>query len=380
MKLLKKKTALANEFLYKSLHKIMKKFQSPIKYIQSNGILSSSGRHIKSVFPKLKKAGIIIHKNLTRKYKDVMTSSFDNYYLCDFEGDCTFHNAKIITSEFSKHNVDHVVAFGGGKVVDLGKLVAHSLDTPSIMIPSLASTIAPCTSVSVVYQPNGKIEEYVFYEKTPDMIIVDTQVIANAPSKYLVAGMGDAMSTYYEVDACIRNPNAKSKIYPFIYRPTYISLGIAHKCLDIIFKHGLTAKHDCDNNIISESLEQIIEANILMSGLGTECGGLALAHGLHNALIEFPQTNEYLHGEKIAFGTIVQLLVENNHHEAIKVAKFNDSVGLPTSLQELNITYSDQNIEKLADICLQPGNTSLNIKYITKKHLIDCIKEANFLV
>ena len=81
---------------------------------------------------------------------------------------------------------------------------------------------------------------------------------------------------------------------------------------------------------VTDAVDKIIEANILLSGLGVEAGGLAAAHGIHNALTLLPPSHAFMHGEKVAFGTIAQLTLENDRTEAARVARFNQRVGLPT--------------------------------------------------
>lgn len=360
----------------------MKAFQSPRKYIQHKGALTKVGNHVRTVYPQLQKSGIIMPEHLVSKYKHSLSETLKDYIVYTFDGECTYDNAQQILMEFHEQHVDHVVAFGGGKILDIGKLVAYHLKTPSVIIPSLASTDAPCTALSVIYKNNGEFQEYKFFETNPDIVIVDTQVIAEAPSRYLVAGMGDAMSTYYEAAACVRNSNAMNIIYPFIYRPSQISLAISKQCLDILYEHGVSAKNSCLMKETSESLDYIIEANILMSGLGAESGGLAMAHGLHNALTNFEETHKYLHGEKVAFGTIVQLVAEQNISEAVRVAKFNASVGLPTTLKDIGFTMNTPNdvIHKLAALCLEKDNTCWNVGPMTREYVANCIVTANNLL
>jgi glycerol dehydrogenase len=160
-----------------------------------------------------------------------------------------------------------------------------------------------------------------------------------------------------------------------------ISVGIAKQCLDVIYSQGEKAKMDCERHEVTENLEELVEANILLSGLGAESGGLAVAHGLHNALTLFPECHHFLHGEKVAFGTIVQLMMEKNLDEALRVGKFCHSVGLPTSLRELNIQPTRENVERLAELCLEPDNTTWNLgENITKQEVVRAISGANNLI
>ena len=160
------------------------------------------------------------------------------------------------------------------------------------------------------------------------MVLVYSEVILDSPVRFLASGMGDALSTYYEAQACQRNPAASSLIAPFIYRPPALATAIGRQCRDVLLEHGEAALAACTSKKMNSAFESVVEANILMSGLGAECGGLAGAHAIHNALNELPDSHKALHGEKVAFGTICQLFLEEDAEEAHKVAQLCKKVRL----------------------------------------------------
>jgi glycerol dehydrogenase len=195
-----------------------------------------------------------------------------------------------------------------------------------------------------------------------------------------IAGMGDALSTFYEARACSRNPAATTRIQPLTFRPPRIANAICAECLSILYEHGPAAKADCAAGLVTDALEHVIEANTLLSGLGVECGGLSVAHGLHNALTLLPETHSKMHGEKVAFGTLVQLMLEGDKAEAGKVARFNKRVGLPTCLQELGVVLDETKLELLVGCCLSPDSTCWTIgEHLTADLLKDAILAADEL-
>ncbi|MFW5687637.1 MAG: iron-containing alcohol dehydrogenase, partial [Bacteroidota bacterium] len=119
-----------------------------------------------------------------------------------FEGECTDKEIKRLSGIIRDEGSDVVVGFGGGKTIDTAKAVAHELKKPMIIIPSLASTDAPCSALSVIYTEKGEVDRYLILPQNPNVVIVDTQIIANAPSRFLVSGMGDALATWFEAEAC----------------------------------------------------------------------------------------------------------------------------------------------------------------------------------
>src|SRR5919205_1191320 len=96
-----------------------------------------------------------------------------------------------------------IVGAGGGKVLDTARAAAADLKLPVVNCPTVASSDAPCSALSVIYTDEGVFQEYRFYRKNPDLVLVDTQVIAQGPVRLLVAGMGDALATWFEARTCV---------------------------------------------------------------------------------------------------------------------------------------------------------------------------------
>lgn len=93
-----------------------------------------------------------------------------------------------------------------------------------------------------------------------------------------------------------------------------------------------------EQHVVTPALERVIEANTYLSGVGFESGGLAAAHAVHNGLTAIPDAHHYYHGEKVAFGTLTQLVLENAPVEEIEtVAALSHAVGLPITLAQLDI-------------------------------------------
>lgn len=358
-------------------------FESP-KYVQQRGALKHIGQFVRDTFPKAKQAGILIPEMLRERYLPSLLSSIpgdaDQPSVVEFDAEVTRSNLNRVLGQLKSKGVDHVIGFGGGKLLDMAKLAANELSVPVVICPSLASTDAPCTALSVIYKDNGDFDEYKFFPRPPDMVIADTEVIAAAPVRFLVAGMGDAMATFYEARACQDNPDASSLIAPLTYRPPRVAMAIAGACLDVLFSCGIQAKADCQQGQLSPAVDEVIEANILLSGLGAESGGLAAAHGFHNALTLLPESHSYMHGEKVAFGTLVQLLLEGNEKEAEKVARFNKAVGLPVTLSDLSIKQlSNDRLQQLVEACLVPDSTCWNVRGLNADKMEKAILGADAL-
>jgi glycerol dehydrogenase len=240
--------------------------------------------------------------------------------------------------------VDALIAVGGGKCVDTGKSVAYRLGVPLIVVPTLASNDAPCSALSVVYTPEGVSSDVEFFPENPAMVVVDTAVVAAAADRYLVAGMGDAMATWYEARATAANPNGIAAIGG---RPTLTGTALGKLCAETLYRQGVAAAEAVMKSSVNDALEEIVEANTLLSGLGFESGGLAVAHAMAQGytVVESVEENN-LHGEMVAMGVLAQLVLEQDADEAHKVANFFREVGLPIHLGQIGLsTDQSTNIE-----------------------------------
>lgn len=223
---------------------------------------------------------------------------------------------------------------GGGKVIDTAKIVADRLNIPVIIVPTIASTDAPCSGCAVIYSDDGVFESVSYQKMNPQIVLADMNVIADAPVRFLVAGMGDALATWFEARSCERS-KSRNECGGL---STMAGLALAKLCYDIILKDGAAAKRDCENKIITPALYRIVEANILLSGIGFESSGLAAAHAIHNGLSALGGTHAYYHGEKVAFGTLTGLhLTGAPLSEMETVYSFCIETGLPVTLADIGL-------------------------------------------
>ena len=232
-----------------------------------------------------------------------------------------------------------VVAVGGGKAIDTAKIVADRAGLPVIVAPTIASTDAPCSACAIIYTDQGVFEAISYQRRNPDAVVVDSGVIAKAPVRFLVSGMGDALATWFEARSCERTASANE----CRGLSTIAALGLARLCYDTLLDYGVAAKQANEAGIVTPAFERIVEANTLLSGLGFESSGLASAHSIHNGLTALAPTHAYYHGEKVAIGTLAGLhLTDADPKEMAAVYGFCESVGLPTTLAEIGLAGVSQ--------------------------------------
>jgi len=357
-------------------------FSAPSRYFQGPGEINNMQTYTslygKRVFMLI---DVVFFEQLTRNFKKLYAKHGD-YLLTElFGGEITEKEIKRVFKKANAYGADVVVGIGGGKTIDTVKAVADDLHVPVVIVPTTASSDAPCSSMSIIYHENGTHSHERNYIKNPDVVVVDSEIIAKAPIRFLVAGMGDALSTYFEARA---NSISDSANYVNLgngggYRRTNAAMEISRLCYNILLRDGFKAKLDAEAGICTRELENIIEANILLSGIGFENVGCAGAHSLNYAIAEIPQGVKVLHGERVAFGVIVQLVAEGSSmSEITEVIEFCMKVGLPVTLEDMGIEATSQNIEIIAKASMGPLWDSEPFK-VTWESVYNSIKSANVL-
>ena len=353
---------------------------APQRYIQGAGVLNHVGRYIKSLMGVKRAAILASRRGLDAQgaqvAKSLQANSIDSVN-ARFNGECTIAEIGSHAEALQDQRVDCLIAVGGGKVSDAGKCIAHRLHIPTVVVPTLASTDAPCSALSVVYTPDGTTDHVEFFRQNPEMIIVDTDVVADASERYLVAGMGDAMATWYEARVCLNNPTARNMLGAL---PTLASCAIGEICAHTLFEHGEAAAKSVLASKNDDSVDKVVEANTLLSGLGFESGGLALAHAIAVALPAIDVVHDnYLHGEMVAIGTMAQLAMEQSD-DAERVARFFARVGLPINLGQISMTPEQSgDIDTLVDATLARPIAHNMPMPVTRDSVRDAIFKANEL-
>lgn len=268
-----------------------------------------------------------------------------------FEHEVTEKRIAAIAKKAAEAGAQMIMGIGGGKTLDTAKGAANTLNLPVVIVPTSASTDAPTSALSVIYKENHEHSHSINYIKSPDIVIIDSEIIANAPVRFLVSGMGDAMATLFEAKA-----NAASNSPNYIcqeagsFRRTKVAMKIAELCYDTILEYGVAAKIANEQHVVTEALEAVIEANTLMSGLGFENTACACAHAVGDGITATPNGTKTLHGEKVAFGTLCELVAENAPSEIVEeYITFCMEVGLPTTLEDLQVELTEENLQLIAD-------------------------------
>lgn len=335
-------------------------FISPSKYVQGPGELTRLGEYVRAYGAH---ALVVISEGGLRRSGDVITASLEAAGVArtydNFNGECSQAEIDRLVEVLRSSGADVVVGVGGGKIFDTAKAVAAAVDVPVVIVPTIAATDAPCSALSVIYTDDGQFKEYQFFKQNPNLVLMDTDVISKSPVRLTVSGMGDALATYFEARACKRS-DATTCAGGHV---TEAAMALARLCYETLISDGLKAKLALEAGACTESVEKIIEANTLLSGLGFESAGLAGAHAIHNGMTAMPETHAFYHGEKVAFGTLTQLVLENAE-ELYEVLDFCVEVGLPVTFAQLGVEDASwERVLEVAKLACAPTDTLGNMPF-----------------
>ena len=335
---------------------------SPSRYVQGRGELAHLYEHCekygKDLFVLVSASG---KKRVEGKIAQSVEGTDAKVVYETFNGECSQKEIDRVVEAFKVSGCSVVVGIGGGKIHDTAKAAAYYAGAPVVIVPTIASTDAPCSALSVIYTDEGVFERYLFLPANPTVVLVDTDIVAAAPARLLVSGMGDALATYFEARAC----QASGASNCVGGKVTLAAMSLASLCYETLLADGLKAKLAVERHVCTKAVENVIEANTYLSGVGFESGGLAGAHAIHNGLTAIPETHSLYHGEKVAFGTLVQLVLENAPLEELEeVLEFCTEVGLPTTLADLGVENPTQEqLMEVAKLACADADTLHNMPF-----------------
>ncbi len=254
-----------------------------------------------------------------------------------YGGEASVENIEMLLPQVE--DADMIFAVGGGKAIDTCKVLSHQTNRPFFTFPTIASTCASCTSLGILYHPDGSLREYSFSKVPPTHIFIDPQIIADAPVKYLWAGMGDTMAKHFECTISSRGDVPAHS--------DAMGIALSSMCAEPILRWGHQAMEDCKAHRVTNELTEVILGIIVSTGLVSNFVQVdyttGLAHAIYNGFTILPSTeeNHHLHGEVVSYGILAMLTVDHQFEQREKVMKFNRSIGLPTRLSDIHAKPED---------------------------------------
>ncbi|MEM0040766.1 MAG: glycerol dehydrogenase, partial [Thermofilum sp.] len=366
-------------FMYISEHKYLyvqpdiKVYGGPSRYIQGPGVLKYFGDMVKNygvskvlVFADKIVMDVIERHGLFNSLNDAGVEYVKELFgvtpcgpeTCDEE-------ISRLTAIAKESGCNGVVGVGGGKAIDTAKDVAYKLSSKLFIVPTIASTDAPCSSVSVIYTCDHKFKEYRFYPRAADAVVVDTKVIAETPPRFLACGIGDALGKYTEVPSVLRVGKPNLLIKPLHGKAPMLAVAVQKLMVETIFNYSEEAIESVEKKVVTPALEAVVEATTLLSQIAFECGGLAAAHSIYNGFTVLEEKIRAYHGELVFFGMLTEMLLDGyTHSEIIEMMKFGHRIGLPINLSEIGLEdVTEEELLHVAQKALAPGETIHNKYY-----------------
>lgn len=322
-------------------------FGAPHRYVQGPGALDQLGEYLA---PYGSAPLLVVDSYVLSVLGDRLRASCAAAGLTPqvetFDGEITYSAIAALSARAASGHTGMVAGIGGGKALDAAKGVAIRLGCEVATVPTIASNDSPTSGAIAVYDENHVMVSVDRLQRSPQMVLVDTALIASAPENFLRAGIGDAITKKFEAEGCA----AGNGVTPFGTRPLLTAQAIADRCYTVLRNHGVAAMQACAENRVDDALEAVVEATLLMSGLGFENGGLSLAHSLTRGLVKARGAKHAIHGDQVAYALLVQWAVEGRPDEEIAdLAGFYRQIGLPESLGGLGMnTPTAEDMEQIA--------------------------------
>jgi glycerol dehydrogenase len=320
---------------------------APVQYINGPNTLDDCGRFIvKWGQNVLASGGKRALKSVESKLFSALEAAGVKYEVNQFSGECSDENIAVLVEKVQRMTLDAIIGVGGGKSLDTAKRAAEICKVPVICIPTIAATCAAASVMSVIYTEEGVHKKDHYLEKNPNLVLVDTEIIAKAPVEYLESGILDSLSKWYEGKAAFNGvPN------PDIFAIS--ALKLAELLNEVMEQEAVNAIQAVKQQRVSDAVTKITDLNIYLAAviqsIGKKTRGAA-AHAIHAGLSVIPKSHNILHGYKVGYGIVAQLFMEKaNLIEIERVVKFFRKLDLEPSFKGLGLPFEDDLLRKVAE-------------------------------
>ncbi|QWA09424.1 iron-containing alcohol dehydrogenase family protein [Sodalis ligni] len=314
--------------------------KAPQNYLNEPGLIARIGDYVAPI--SRDKVMIITSPKAWLATQRAVEASFaphgiqyQRYFL---QGECTAATIAAFTEQAAAEDIRLIIGIGGGKVLDTAKGIAESGGRlPLITVPTVAATCAAWSPISVLYTEAGAHLNSMPLQRTPEWVLVDSQIIAQTPVRYLKAGIVDALAKWYEFEPYLRQDDSSLSLI--------LKAQAAKLALDIFEQLGEQAVADNQARQVTPALIKVVDAVIALAGMANsmrdEITRIGVAHGIHNSITRQPDLHGFLHGELVGFGLVIQSLLDTTGSPSrARLLNLLKAFSTPLTLRELGVTES----------------------------------------
>lgn len=310
------------------------------------------------------------------KLKNALKDGFEIVDVAVYGKECCRARMEELSAAYERCGVDFVIGVGGGKALDTAKGTAELLKKPVVTVPTIASTCAASSALSVVYNDKHVFEGFMHFDKPAYHCFIDTRIIAEAPIKYIRAGIGDTLAKYYEAEFSARG---QKKTFS-----DNMALSISRMCNQPLFDDAAEALKDCRDGKITDALENVMLIILISTGMVSmlinEKFNGAAAHALFYGLTNLSGFEEkFLHGDVVGYAAAVQLVMDGRTDEARKVKEFLRSIGIETTLAERGIAADREAFAEVLASAVKDPDLEVTPYEVTEDLLFDAIVKTESL-
>ncbi|TVP69225.1 MAG: iron-containing alcohol dehydrogenase family protein [Leptolyngbya sp. LCM1.Bin17] len=336
---------------------------APAQVVRGTEILAAQGAAIAALGQRPLIVGGNHSLALATRLRPALQQAGLTAHTAHYGSDCSETSLTRLRRQAATHQADVVIGIGGGKALDTAKLLAHQLHCPVVTVPTSGATCAAWTALSNVYSEQGAFLYDVALPRCPDLLILDYALVRTAPRRTLVAGIGDGLAKWYEASVS-SGASQQTLIVSAVQQ--------ARVLRDMLFQKTPGALQDWGG----DDWQQVVDATVLLAGViggvgGAQCRTVA-AHAVHNGLTQLTASHGTLHGEKVAYGILVQLRLEELAGKAAlataarqQLIQFYGAAGLPTTLADLGLgDISLRQLQQVAEFACRQGSDIHHLPFV----------------
>lgn len=350
-------------------------FSSPSRYVQGPGVLERLGSEIAHLG---KNSLVVLDEGVRLRVLGSIEASHAaaglKMRLAHFSGQVTQAAIDALCTQGPYFLPDVVVGVGGGKALYAAKAVSLHFGARFVSVPTIASSNAPSSSSAAIYNDAHELIEVRRMQRSPDLVLVDTSLIASAPLRFLRADIGDTIAKKFETEACL----AAQATSVHQSRPSHTGLMAAQLCYELICRHAAKALLAIGAGQIDDDVEALLEATTLLNTISYENGGLSVAHAIARGITRVPRTHGSLHGERVAYGLLVQFSLEGR--PATQTRELLDTyhaLGLPQNLADLQLAdLTEAEMQLLVEGAMGSPNMKNFVRTLTPDDLLKAIERV----